>query len=457
MTTGQSSAGHTTAEHGTPAHGTPEHAGGSRLHPLTPLLRGGRYLLLVSAVFGQQAVRQGDGRMLLLIALAGTPLAVLAGLVSWLYTRYRIEDGELRIDSGVLIRRNRRVPLARVQSIDLVRPLLARVLGLAELRLEVVGGGSSEGRLSYLTESQALILRSHLLTLATGIAPDPTLQPTDDDQPLLHVPTGTLIASVLLGAPAVVLTIALLATVVTAAISRSAVVVVLITLLTGSLSVLSVSVRRVLAEYGFRVSHSPQGLRLRHGLLDTRSQTIPAGRVQALRLSQPLLWRPFGWVRVEVDVAGYGGRQEEQAATSALLPVAPRAIAERLIAEVLGVVPPVPHARVPARARWRAPIQHSRMAYGADASHLVTTYGVFSRKTDVVPLAKAQSLRTTQGPWQRRLGLASLHLDVAGRQIRGTTARHRDAGEAAATLARLTDLARTARRAAVNGRAPVPH
>ena len=429
---------------------------GQRLHPLTPLNRGGRYVLLLGAVFGQQAARQGDGRLLLLIGVAATPIALLAGLLSWLFTRYHVYAGELYLSSGVLFRRHRRVPLARVQSIDLVRPLLARVLGLAELRLEVAGRGSSDGRLSYLTEAQAVTLRRDLLLL-TGTAPAPTTAGATDlgDEParhseekvLLQVPTGTLLASALLGGPLVVLTLSVLALVLTAVLMPAAAGPVLLGIVTGSLSVLSVSVRQLLTEYGFSIAHTAQGLRLRHGLLDTRSQTIPAGRVQALRMTQPLLWRPFGWVRVDIDVAGYGGnRTQESTATSALLPVAPRFVAERLIVQVLGATPPVPRAFVPDRARWRAPIQYRNLAYGADAAYLVTSYGVFTKTIDVVPLAKAQSLRSTQGPWQRRLGLASVHVDVAGRKITGTTARHRRADEAAAILARLTDLARAARR-----------
>ena len=426
---------------------------GHRLHPLTPLIRGGRYVLLLGAVFGQQAARQGDGRLLLLLGVAATPLAVLAGLISWLFTRYHVHAGELHLSSGVLFRRHRRVPLARVQSIDLVRPLLARVLGLAELRLEVAGRGSSDGRLSYLTEAQAVALRRDLLLLtgpaATAGAADLGDEPArhHEERVLLQVPTGTLLASALLGGPLVVLTLSVLALVTTAVLMPAAAGPVLLGIVTGSLSVLSVSVRQLLTEYGFSIAHTAQGLRLRHGLLDTRSQTIPAGRVQALRLTQPLLWRPFGWVRVDIDVAGYGGnRAQESTATSALLPVAPRFVAERLIVQVLGATPPIPRAFVPDRARWRAPIQYRNLAYAADAAYLVTSYGVFTQTIDVVPLAKAQSLRSTQGPWQRRLGLASVHVDVAGRKITGTTARHRRADEAAAILASLTDLARAARR-----------
>jgi putative membrane protein len=183
-------------------------------------------------------------------------------------------------------------------------------------------------------------------------------------------------------------------------------------------------------------------------LLDTRSQTIPDGRVQAVRMLEPLFWRPFGWVRVEVDVAGYsGGRGEEQAATKALLPVAPRALAQALVGRVLGGGLPVAAAAVPARARWRAPLSTPKLMAGLDDRHLVTTHGVLTTTTDVVPLAKVQSLRLTSGPWQQRLRLATLHADTAGRRLPGGKAHHRDIDEARLLLTELAGRARAARRA----------
>jgi putative membrane protein len=261
------------------------------------------------------------------------------------------------------------------------------------------------------------------------------------------VPTGTLVASVLLGFPLVVTVVMLVAVVVVAGLRASAAVPILFATLPAYAGFMTVAVRRVLAEYGFTVAESPDGLRLRHGLLDTRSQTIPPGRVQSVRVLQPLFWRPWGWVRVEVDVAGYersGG--EEQSATSALLPVAPRALAEALVGRVLGGGLPVAAAPAPRRARWRAPLSARRLAAGLDDRHLVTTHGVLTTTTDVVPLAKVQSLRLTSGPWQRRLGLATLHADTAGRRLPGGTAQHRDADEARALLAEVSLRARTARR-----------
>lgn len=418
-----------------------------RLHPLTPLLRGGRFALLLLAVVGQQGLRQASTGALLAVFGVGVPLGILSGWVAWRAMRYRVTGTELQVESGVLIKRSRRVPLARLQSVDVVRPFYARLLGLAELRLEVVGGGAgdAEAPLAFLSESTARALRTQLLDLAAGrTADDPAMAPVPE-RVLVRVPTGPLVGSTLLGPPLVVLVLTVLAVGITALVDLSAAGAVLLGAAPLLFGAASFAVRRMLTEYGFTVAEGPDGLRLRHGLLDTRSQTIPPGRVQAVRLREPLLWRPFGWARVEVDVAGYSGSGEEQAATGALLPVAPRQLALDLVARVLGS--PLPPAVVPAppAARWRAPLQFRRLRVGADDRHLVATSGVLTTTTDIAPLGKVQSLRVTQGPYERRLGLASLHVDTAGRRLPGAVVAHRSTAEADALLEELTARSRAAR------------
>jgi putative membrane protein len=421
--------------------------GWSRLHPLTPLLRGGRFFLAAVAVVGQQGLREAPARTLLIGLAAVVPIGLALGLVAWWTTRYRLTATELQVDTGVLRRRNRRVPLARLQSVDVVRPFTARLLGLAELRLEVAGGGQTEAPLAYLGEDAARRLRAQLLR-AAGTSPAGGEAP-DAEAPeavLVQVPTGALVASALLSVPVLLMVAALVALVGVVALRPGAAPALLTAVVPFALGTGGVVLRRLLAEYGFTVAQSPDGLLLRHGLLDTRQQTIPYGRVQTVRVLEPLLWRRRGWVRVEVDVAGYSGTSgEEQATTSALLPVAPRELALSLVDRVLGA--PVPLAVLPAprRARLRAPLSARRLRLGLDARHLVTATGVLTTTTDVVPLVKVQSLRLEQGPWQRRLALASVHADTAGRRLRGGVVRHRDAAEAALLLADLTRQMRAAR------------
>jgi putative membrane protein len=424
--------------------------GWERLHPLTPLLRGGRFVAVLVVIATQQGLRQASPEGVLAVLGVGLVLSFGLGYVAWRAMRYRVTATELQVESGVLTRRSRRVPLARVQAVDVVRPLYARPLGLAELRLEVVGGGDAEAPLAFLTEADAQQVRSRLLDLAAGraaaeagAAQDPA--PASPDRVLVAVPTGPLIWSTVLGAPVWTAGVLLLALAGTALVDSRALGAVVFASFPVALGVGSMALRRVLSEYGFSVAESVDGLRLRHGLLEKRTQTIPPGRVQVIRVSEPLLWRTQGWVRVEVDVAGYSGGAEEQAATGALLPVAPRELAAALVARVLSAQLPAADRPAPPAARLRAPLSFPKLRLGLDDSHLVSSYGIVTTTTDVVPLRKVQSLRLTQGPWERRLGLASLHADTAGRRLPGAVARHRGAAEARELLADLTARARAAR------------
>ena len=420
--------------------------GWSRLHPLTPLLRGGRTVLVLLALVGQQGLRSAGPEAVAGVLAVGVPLAVALGWLAWRAMRYRLTDTELQVESGVLTTRSRRVPLARLQSVDVVRPLFARFLGLAELRMEVVGGGAgAEAPLSYLSEDDAEALRVRLLQLASGREAAEVGVPEQPQRVLVVVPGGPLVWSTLLGAPVQVVGVLVPVLVVAALVDLSVVPGLLLGAAPLLFGVGSFAVRRVLTEYGFTVAEAADGLRLQQGLLDTRSSTIPPGRVQTVRVTQPLLWRPFGWVRVEVDVAGYGAGGDQQVMTGALLPVAPRELAERLVARVLGGPLPAAEVRPPRAARLRAPASYRRLAIGTDGRHLVSAYGIATTTVDVVPLAKVQSLRWTQGPLQRRLGLSSVHVDTAGRRLPGTVAVHRGADEGRELLAELTRAAKAAR------------
>jgi putative membrane protein len=441
----------------------------ARLHPLSPVLRSWRVLGIIAAIAAQDGLRRGgfSGLQLLITVAVVVPLSAVGGYVSWRRRRWRVEDGDLRLDYGIFTRKSRRVPLARLQAIDVVRPLLARALGLAELRLEVVGHSSNEATLAYLTEAHALEVRAHLLDLAhrpanrptppaSPTSPEPTafpaaaqLAPTwgpDAEALLTAVPPGRFVASLILstvGGVAVLFVAAVLVAVLIAPAGAGAIAA-------GLLPIGAAIYRRFTVEFGFTVSLSPQGVRIRHGLLDTRQQTVPRGRVQALRITEPLLWRRFGWLRVEVDVAGYrsggAGGATERSEDGVLLPVGVRSEVESVIHSVLpGLdLSQLPTRRPPGRARWREPLSYHNLGAALDSGFSVTTYGRIRRVTDIVPNDKLQSVRLVQGPWQRRLRLATVHLDTAGRNVRAAI-RLWDEDEAAELTNTLAEFARSAR------------
>ena len=128
------------------------------------------------------------------------------------------------------------------------------------------------------------------------------------------VPTGDLVVSLLLRSETMVLFAISLLVVRDRHGDRGPAGLLLI-LVTGGLPLLAVF-GQFTRFFGFTVADSPDGLRLRHGLVNVQSQTVPPGRVQAIEISEPLLWRRKGWVRVSLNVAGTPGRRERPAAST---------------------------------------------------------------------------------------------------------------------------------------------
>jgi putative membrane protein len=171
--------------------------------------------------------------------------------------------------------------------------------------------------------------------------------------------------------------------------------------------------------------------------------------VQAVQLVEPILWRPFGWCRVDVDVAGRvrerGEEERDARELRSVLPVGTRAEAAALL-ELLVPGAPAPHRRPPRRARWKAPLRYRRLGFDYDARYAVTAAGRLGRVQVWVPLTKVQSLRRVEGPVQRLLRVATVHLDTAGKRL-GAALRDVDGADSLRELERLTVLARAARRA----------
>lgn len=416
-----------------------------RLSPLTPLVRSFIFLVAVVGSSWQSALH-GElgpiGWLLLALALGG----LVYGAASWVRTKYWIEADELRVDTGVVGRQSRRIRIDRLQGIDIVQPFVARLFGLAELRMDVAGSGR-EGSLSFLKLSEAQQLKELLLARRDVVRAE-TAQPERPETPerlLAKVSPGLLAASIALSSETVMslLGAALLIGLAVWFDSLAAVGGLFPVLIGAGL----VAFRRFSGAYGFTVTEGPAGLQVRRGLFDLDAQTIALPRLQGITITEPLLWRRLGWARLDVSLAG-GGRGDDRhgPASSTVLPVGRRALVDGLAAHLIGepLPPESTLSRPPGRARWVAPVGRRFMAVGADDAVIAGREGWLTRRTHLVPHARVQSLRLSQGPVQRWLGLADLHVDSPPGPVR-VRGRHRDATEARAILETERQVARRAR------------
>ena len=317
-------------------------------------------------------------------ALVLVLLIVLFSWIVWKFQTYRITVDTVEERSGVISKKHRRAPLERVQSVNLQRSLFARILGLAKVEVVTAGqGGKVE--LAYLSFADAKLVRGEILRRAAEIRAGKTAQPgtgtpvapassdaaaaavhadqaqvepkllsaaglsghvdsiLDADispeaiaeQTLVKVPVGRLIASVLLGWESVLL----IAFVLLAGggfvfgafkllfagdgAAAGIAAAVLFTAVPMAIVFASILIAQFNKGYGFTLSRGADSVRIGSGLTSTVTESIPFGKVHAVEARQPLFWRPLGWWKVRITLAGQTVAQGGQNATTQnlILPV----------------------------------------------------------------------------------------------------------------------------------------
>jgi len=456
-----------------------------RLHPLTPVLRGGLFLVVVigivianlrdrlielflpSEVDVDLSGPEGDAidfvfanNLILwaLLAVLGV-LLIVVGLfyLSWRFHTLRITGDDVEVRSGVLFRSHRRAPLDRVQGVNLTRPMVARLLGTA--KLEVVGAGMDANvKLEYLSTANAEAVRSDILRLASGRrlaeaqAAEAGGMPraraavgvvgaglagliegvdADADEPasVVHIPPARLVASHLLSSSTIWLILLIVALVVGSIVGTPWVLFTLIPTLIGFGTYWFRSITKSLR---YSIAPTPAGVRLTFGLFTTITEVLPPGRVHAIEIHQPILWRRFGWWAIRVNrLSGRAAADTQSLLNSDMvLPVGTRDDVERVLRLLIpelsepqwdevathGMFGPMrgeadvadPYTTTPSRARWLRPLSWRRNGFLLDPDALLLRHGVLRRALVILPLARLQSVRVSQGPVDRAVGVAGI-------------------------------------------------
>ena len=457
-----------------------------RVHWLTPLLQVWQALVIIVVVVLTQSLNNvimliknlrenvpgHPGILLLVIAV---PLAMLTLLIIYLYFAWRatswiVTATDVQYRRGIFFKKHRKIPLDRVQSVDVYRPLAARIFGLGALRVESAGGQGSRVEIQFLANKYLDQARREVVAriagrplpsehspqqrgqglAGTALFAEDDYHLAADEYEVYRVSPGRLIASVLLTSQTVWLLLMALIVAVGAivlfimadltvqGIVAGSIIPTIISIGIIPLMILSYAWSRFNSGFNFSANITHDGIRVTSGLLALKSQTLPPGRIHAIRFLQPLLWRPFGWWQAEVTLAGHGvetsGDQKKQAADNLLLPVGTfeqaKIILDMAIRD-LGINEGAESEKllqtafngknsdsvgsfisIGKKAKLLDPFARLRRAFAATDTVLIYRDGWLRRKVTFAPHERAQSVTTSAGPLQRHLGLAGVRLDL---------------------------------------------
>ncbi len=283
--------------------------------------------------------------------LVSVGISVLWGILSWWRYTYRIEDGELRIEHGVIFRKKRYIPIERIQTIDLEEGILHRLFRVVRLRVDTARGlgAEAEARLHAVRREEAERIRELLLRRRQAPAMVPLVNDGDvGNGPIRDVSVPSSLEGAAKPGPvegeevryarrislkelaifsATSGRIGIVASVIAGAFSlfgesfefvfqyldvligqRSVLEWVII--LIPSIILLSWMLTAIatMFVYGnFTVSRTEGHIFIEKGWLERKRLTIPLSRVQAVTLVEGWLRQPFGFFTVGLETAGYGG------------------------------------------------------------------------------------------------------------------------------------------------------
>ncbi|HEX9965107.1 MAG TPA: PH domain-containing protein [Allosphingosinicella sp.] len=445
-----------------------------RLHPGTIALRfikeAPQTLLALPAALAFSSRSGLTGALYLAAALGVVLLA--AKWLAWRRFKYGVGAAEIVIESGILNRNRRSIPFDRVQDVDIERTFLARLFGLAKVRIETGAGGKDEGLLDSVSLAEAHRLRETVRAGRAGATPAAGSQ--DADAPpartLFAMDPPRLLLSGLFnfslvyiaGLFAILQTfdgflpfdiydparwIGLVDEYLPARWTFGAIAAVLF--LAAALGAVAGVLRTASRDFGFRLSLEGDRLRREQGLFTRKEAVISRRRVQLAQVSGGPVRRLFGWSGLSFQTLGAG---TDRGGHQSAAPFAKRGEIEAVLAEVAPLRLPPPPALVQVSRRhilrsvaatllpalagiaalsyWlplapallaalpllagAAALERRFHRYALADDLLFVSRGVWRQRLWLIPLRNVQSLSLSRGPIQRRLGLATLAIDTAG-------------------------------------------
>jgi putative membrane protein len=156
-----------------------------RLHPLAIVFDVGRQIgalavPLLLLVFG--ASSEGYGSELIAVALL-VPYAGMA-IGRYLTFRYRYDDRDLVVRSGLVTKNERHIPYDRIQNIDAVQNVLHRLFGVVEVRVQTGSGSEAEATFGAVPMTALEEMRAHVFARRSpAAATDGEAAPVAGDAP----------------------------------------------------------------------------------------------------------------------------------------------------------------------------------------------------------------------------------------------------------------------------------
>ena len=122
-----------------------------RLHPLSLVYGLFRNLPYIGITLYFALVQRQTEELIYTLIFILIGMIVIPGyILRWYYFTFMISEKEIIIKSGILARKQRNIPIERIQNVNVKQDVLQRLFGIAKVQIETAGDVSSEGSLEFV-------------------------------------------------------------------------------------------------------------------------------------------------------------------------------------------------------------------------------------------------------------------------------------------------------------------
>lgn len=293
----------------------------------------------ISAMFSQGWV----GLLPLLIGLVVVLFSLVVGIIKWKRFVYWFEDGELRIEYGLFVKKKRYIPFERIQSLNYTEGIFHRPFNLVKVRVETAGSGKvgeAEAELTAINREDADRIEKEMENAKHRVMPsmgpheavkeavEENVVPKKELKTLYRMSMKELLilATTSGGIGVVISAVAVFLSQFSDLIPyetiyeevmlflRFGYLIVALAVFAGLLIAWIISViLTLLANYQFTIQVDDDHIYITRGLLEKKKISVPFKRIQGIKVSRNPLRELFGYAVVTVESAGgsMGGKDEK--------------------------------------------------------------------------------------------------------------------------------------------------
>ncbi|WP_057915611.1 PH domain-containing protein [Peribacillus muralis] len=399
-------------------------------------------------------------------------LIVLA-FVQWFRFTYRIEDGEFRIESGVIVRKKRYIKLDRIHSIDISEGIIQRLFQLVKVNIETAGGAQADAVLSAISKSDAERINA-LINAEKNLKANDSVGKVKDEwdsgeevvsasavyeqtlpQLIFMAATSGAVGVFLSGAIAFILQFDEI--IPFDRIFKNyedflgmGTVILTSFAIMGLLAVYALATLSMVMKYAsFTVLKTEEELIISRGLLEKRQLTIPVQKIQGIRIVENWVRRPLGFSTVYLEYAG-GSVEDKESLTIMLFPfikkkhlheklggilpayqtitemtpIPKRAISRYILRKMIYIIPIIVVLSwffrpwgflslllLPLGLFW-AYMQYKDAGWSVDGDLLLLSSHLFSKQTLIMQRSRIQSISYKKSWFQSRKELATMSASI---------------------------------------------